>query len=209
MNIGSIRNFGKAIATLLVVGMLISNAALAQLLSEVTDEFCVYGDCVNGRGTMELDTPYGNGEYIGNFREGEFDGNGRLEIPLSFVTKAVYSGSWNRGIRSGRGKYWNGNGSLYIGEWLDNKRHGRGSYFFHLAQWNENEHSEFWLVENTENYTGQFVNDLYQGEGTYRWANGAKFVGGFFANEKHGRGTYFYQTGSPRKQLWNYGDFVE
>ncbi len=210
MNTSSIRRIKNVTAALIALtGLLLANMATAQMLSEVTDKSCVYGNCVDGRGTMELVTPYGNGEYVGNFRDGEFDGTGRLEIPLSFVAKAVYSGNWSRGIRSGRGKFWNGKGNLYIGEWLGNKRHGRGSYFFNLAEWKENEHTEFWLIENTENYSGEFINDLYQGEGTYRWANGSKFIGGFFANKKHGRGIYYYETGTQRKQLWNYGDFIE
>jgi len=33
-------------------------------------------------------------------------------------------------------------------------------------------------------------------------------VGGFFANDKHGFGTFYYETGTARKQLWEYGDFV-
>ena len=64
------------------------------------------------------------------------------------------------------------------------------------------------MKENVENYSGNFVDDFYQGQGTYRWPGGQKYVGGFFANEKHGQGTYYYSTGSPRQQVWEYGDFV-
>ncbi|MBL6817181.1 MAG: hypothetical protein ISQ58_08635, partial [Pseudomonadales bacterium] len=100
-------------------------------------------------------------------------------------------------------------GNLYIGQWQDNKRNGFGSYFFNLPGWRENQHSEFWLKENTENYTGEFVNDHFQGQGTYRWAEGHKFVGGFFAGDKHGQGTFYYaKTGTARQQVWNYGDFI-
>jgi len=183
-------------------------SAIAQSLSEVTNEECVTGDCINGRGKMELTTPYGKGHYIGNFRDGEFQGQGRLEVPISFLERAIYKGNWEQGIRSGRGTYWNGKGKLYIGQWVNNKRHGHGSYFFNLAEWHENEHSEYWMAENTENYTGEFVNDFYQGQGTYRWPGGQKYSGGFFANSKHGPGTYFYVTGTRREQLWNYGDFI-
>ena len=112
------------------------------------------------------------------------------------------------GIRSGRGSYWNGKGNLYIGQWKDDKRNGSGSYFFNLPQWRENEHSEFWLRENTENYSGEFLDDFYHGRGTYRWPGGQKYVGSFFANNKHGPGTYFYSTGTRREQVWDYGDFV-
>lgn len=187
---------------------LFSSSVSAQMLSAVTAEECVLGDCIDGRGRMELSTEWGKGEYFGNFRDGEFHGKGRLEIPLSFVAKSVYDGNFDMGVRSGRGTFWNGNGKLYIGQWRDDKRNGYGSYFINLPEWRENEHSEYWLKENVENYTGNFVDDNYHGEGTYRWAGGQKYVGRFFANEKHGQGTYYYVTGSPRQQLWNYGDFV-
>ena len=194
-------------ASVLVLA-LSSTTIRAQSLSEVTAEECVFGDCIEGRGRMELTTPWGKGEYSGNFRDGEFHGSGRLEIPISFTAKQIYVGNYDMGVRSGRGTFWNGNGKLYIGQWRDDKRNGRGSYFFGLNEWRENEHSEFWMKENLENYTGNFVDDFYHGQGTYRWAGGQKYVGEFFANEKHGFGTYYYSTGSPRQQLWEYGNFV-
>lgn len=199
---------GPLAAALFLTPGLIAQSASAQSLAEVTDEKCVFGDCTTGSGRMELTTPYGKGEYSGKFLDGEFHGYGRLEVPISFVEESIYVGDWERGIRSGRGTYWNGTGNLYIGQWRDDQRNGRGSYFINLPRWNENEHSEFWLTENTENYSGEFVDDNYQGQGTYRWAGGAKYVGGFFANNKHGPGTYYYSTGVGRNQVWNYGDFV-
>ena len=192
-------------ASMLLVG---AQAALAQSLAEVTEENCTYGNCQNGRGTLELKTPYGTGSYAGNFLNGEFYGYGRLEVPISFVAESIYAGNWENGIRSGRGSYWNGNGNLYIGQWKDDKRHGRGAYFFNLPEWIENQHTEFWLSENFENYNGEFVDDHYQGMGTYRWPDGQKYVGEFFASNKHGPGTFYYVTGTARQQLWDYGDFV-
>ncbi len=185
-----------------------ASSVSAQLLVDVTAEQCTLGDCIEGRGRLELTTEWGKGEYYGNFSEGEFHGRGRIEVPISFVAKAVYDGNFEMGRRSGRGTFWNGKGNLYVGQWRDDKRNGQGSYFIGLSEWRENEHSEFWLRENIENYTGNFVDDNYHGEGTYRWPDGQKYVGRFFANEKHGQGTFYYSTGSPRQQVWNYGDFV-
>ena len=196
-----------ALICLLASGL--STVSFSQSLDEVSKMECVYGDCQQGRGTLELTTPYGKGEYVGNFRDGIFDGYGRLRVPISFMENSIYVGNWEMGIRSGRGTYWNGKGNLYIGQWKDDKRNGRGAYFFNLPEWRENEHSEFWLSENTENYAGDFVNDFYHGQGTYRWPGGQKYIGGFFANAKHGYGAYYYVTGTKRNQLWHYGDFVE
>ena len=187
---------------------LFSAQLLAQSLKEVTEEECVYGSCGNGRGTLSLKTPWGLGEYIGDFRDEEFHGYGRLEIPISFTQRAVYAGNWVRGQREGRGTHWNGEGKLYIGEWRNNKRHGTGSYFFNIPEWKENEHTEFWLKENFENYTGDFVEDHFQGKGTYRWPDGQRYEGSFFASDKHGEGVFYYTTGTSRKQFWHYGDLL-
>ena len=188
--------------------VLFSAQLLAQSLKEVTEEECVYGSCGNGRGTLSLKTPWGLGEYIGDFRDEEFHGYGRLEIPISFTQRAVYAGNWVRGQREGRGTHWNGEGKLYIGEWRNNKRHGTGSYFFNIPEWKENEHTEFWLKENFENYTGDFVEDHFQGKGTYRWPDGQRYEGSFFASDKHGEGVFYYTTGTSRKQFWHYGDLL-
>ena len=122
--------------------------------------------------------------------------------------RAYYDGNWDMGIRQGRGTYWDGQSDLYIGQWQDDMRHGRGSYFFGLENWYPNKHSEHWLRENVENYSGEFVEDLYQGEGTYRWPNGQRFEGEFFANEKHGLGVFYYPTGTWREQLWEHGRLI-
>ena len=185
------------------------NIALAQSIATADDFDCVYGDCENGRGTLEFSTEFGKGQYVGDFRGGKFHGYGRLEVPISFVAKEVYKGDWLGGMRDGRGTHWNGKGELYIGQWRNNKREGVGTIAYKLSRWEEDKYTEFWLKDNTENYTGEWVNDHYQGQGTFRWENGAKYEGGFFASNKHGYGTYYYQkTGTARQQLWNYGDFV-
>lgn len=204
----NIRRFTFIQLTAGLVFSLSSISITAQSLAEVIAEECVLGDCLEGRGRMELSTQWGKGEYFGNFTDGKFHGKGRLEIPISFIAKSIYDGNFDMGIRSGRGTYWNGKGNLYIGQWADDERNGQGSYFIGLARWQENEHSEYWMKENVENYSGTFFDDFYHGEGTYRWPGGQKYVGRFFANEKHGHGTYYYVTGSPRQQLWDFGDFI-
>lgn len=182
--------------------------AAALSLDSVTDRECVRGDCQQGEGTLEFKTPWGEGFYRGGFENGQFHGYGRLELPISFLNKEVYVGDWRDGKRDGRGTHWNGEGNLYIGQWRNDKRHGQGSYFFNLPRWEENRHTEFWLKDNTENYTGEFVNDHYQGQGVYRWPDGQRYEGGFFASDKHGPGVFYYSTGTRREQYWEYGELI-
>jgi len=187
-------------------------AAHAQKFNPAARELsrqCLSGDCINGYGSLEITTSIGVNTYRGNFTEGSYHGFGKLTEMISRNERAYYEGNWVEGVRSGRGTFWDGRGSLYIGEWKNDRRDGRGSYFFGVHDWTENKYTEFWLSENTENYTGFFKNDLYDGEGTYRWPDGQKYVGGFFANNKHGPGTFYYPRGTIRHQVWEYGDLVD
>lgn len=169
---------------------------------------CVFGDCLNGFGILEVRTNAGTDRYEGDFKDAMFHGSGRFEQMISSTGRSYYDGRWNMGSRNGRGTFWNGVSNLYIGNWRNDLRHGQGSYFFGLTDWAPNRHTESWLRENVENYTGDFVDDLYQGNGTYRWPDGQRYVGTFFANEKHGAGTFFYASGTRREQVWEYGRFV-
>lgn len=198
----------------LVISMLLAHGASAAdslrapvELKELSRE-CIFGDCADGYGTLEMKTNVGTNTYRGNFKEGKYHGFGKLTEMISRTERAYYDGNWDLGVRNGRGTYYNGKDRLYIGMWKNDKREGRGSYFFGIEDWKENKYSEQWLSENVENYTGDFVNDLYQGRGTYRWPDGQKYVGEFFANDKHGPGTFIYPRGTIREQVWEFGEFV-
>ena len=65
--------------------LLLSGGSLfGQSLKGVTEETCLRGDCVSGEGTLELTTEFGKGRYTGGFLDGEFEGYGRLEMPISW-----------------------------------------------------------------------------------------------------------------------------
>ncbi len=198
-------------AVLLLAGVLASPALAQSWLMNPPEELsreCVYGDCENGFGILEVRTELGTNRYEGTFQDGEFHGHGRYEIMVSRSEQAYYEGDWVMGVREGRGTYWNGISNLYIGQWRNDLRHGQGAYFFGVQDWTPNKHSEQWLQNNVENYTGEFVDDLYQGYGTYRWPDGERYEGEFYANEKHGNGTFYYSTGTRREQYWQYGRFI-
>jgi hypothetical protein len=205
--------FGFLLASLafVMVGTIGAGPTLAQTAPTAIAEIsraCIHGDCENGSGTLEIKTQFGTNTYVGNFKEAQYHGYGKLTELISFTQRAYYDGNWEMGVKNGRGTYWNGRGDLYMGQWRNDRRHGQGSYFFGIKDWSENKYSEFWLSENTENYVGDFVNDLYQGRGTYRWPDGQKYVGEFFANDKHGPGTFYYPRGTARQQVWEYGKFL-
>ena len=46
------------------------------------------------------------------------------------------------------------------------------------------------------------------GQGTYTWPNGEKYVGEYMNGLKHGQGTFTYADGKIEKGLWENGEFV-
>jgi hypothetical protein len=207
----SLRGAQLAVPKIIGVLALLAAAWSAQAQMRTAPELgrqCIYGDCRDGFGIVEIRNEWGTDRYEGGFRDGKYHGHGRFEFMASRTERGYYDGDWSMGMREGRGTHWDGKANLYIGQWRDDLRHGRGSYFFGVRDWLPNKHSEFWLSENVENYSGDFVDDLYQGKGTYRWPDGQRYVGDFFANEKHGPGTFFYPTGTRREQVWRYGRLV-
>jgi hypothetical protein len=174
------------VLTYLLVAMTSSFAGLTFAIED--DELgCIIGNCENGRGTLVSITDHGETHYAGNFTNGQHHGYG----VLTYVDEGtVYKGNWVLGKKNGRGILWDRDKNVYMGQWRNDRRNGTGSQFFTVTDWVEDEHGEEWLKDNTENYTGGFKNDVFFGQGTYRWADGTRYVGAWVANKKHGEG-YF------------------
>lgn len=103
--------------------------------------------------------------YDGEWLHGEFHGQG----VLTTATGKVYEGGWAYGQRCGRGLlryYHNGDESLlieeYDGEWLEDMKHGAGTHK---------------TIEGV--YTGQFVYNCREGEGSMRYSDGSTYDGGW------------------------------
>lgn len=166
---------------------------------------CFSGDCENGRGTLIEETDRGLTIYRGTFKNGEYDGFGRLSYEEE---NAVYKGDWKNGVREGRGTYWDSENNVYIGQWQGGKRNGEGVQAFKVENWREDAYSESWLEDNTENYSGGFKNDVFYGEGTYRWEDGTQYVGGWAANQQHGEGYFDYGNGRISRRRYEFGERV-
>lgn len=81
------------------------------------------GDCVNGRGTLILES---GEQYVGEFKNGLRHGYGTLTLPSG----AHYSGEWQYGVRHGRGTFVWPNGDKYVGEWKNDRQNGEGTLFY-------------------------------------------------------------------------------
>lgn len=100
-------------------------------------------------------------------------------ICTAILSGDEYSGSYEKGKRSGQGVYRFANGSVYSGEFKDNLKSGRGQYHYHSGA----------------TYDGEWANGDMEGFGTYTFPSGDKYEGNYKAGKMHGTGTYTYATG--------------
>ena len=185
---------------------LLSALPLVPLHAAVGDELgCISGDCQNGVGTLVEKTADGLRRYRGDFVNGKFHGFGKLEL---LEKKITYKGNFRNGLKWGRGTEWNGNGDVYIGQWRNDRRNGQGLQAFRVSDWQEDKYTEHWLSRNTEHYQGGFLNDNFDGQGTYRWSDGVSYTGGWAANKKHGRGYFLYPTGMRSDRIFEFDERV-
>ena len=54
-------------------------------------------------------------------------------------------------------------------------------------------------------YIGEFKDDLRHGKGTLSFDDGEKYVGGFKKGLEHGKGTLTYRDGRKEKKFWRDG----
>jgi len=193
----------KSIPALFAV--LLSLAA-APSFAAVGDELgCLAGNCENGVGTLVEETPQGLQRYRGDFVDGKFHGFGKLEL---LGRKITYKGNFRSGMKWGRGTEWDAENTVYIGQWKNNRRNGQGLQAFRVKDWKEDKYTENWLSTNTENYQGTFLNDNFDGQGTYRWPDGVRYTGGWAANKKHGRGHFLYPSGNRTDRIFEFDERV-
>eukprot|EP00475_Leptophrys_vorax_P024502 TRINITY_DN3381_c0_g2_i1.p1 TRINITY_DN3381_c0_g2~~TRINITY_DN3381_c0_g2_i1.p1 ORF type:complete len:872 (+),score=223.03 TRINITY_DN3381_c0_g2_i1:27-2642(+) len=163
-----------------------------------------YKGNLNGKGKMTW--PETGKEYVGDFKDDEIDGMGKLTLPsgriyeCQFVKGAahgggvltfpadpengsvgrVYRGQFVDGDMCGRGVMTFDDGRRYIGGFKDNGFEGTGEYHF----------------PNGDVYTGEFENDSASGLGKMVRANGTRYEGRFVRGKYHGQGKFTFPDGS-------------
>ncbi len=71
---------------------------------------------------------------------------------------ARYQGEWQNGQPNGKGKLFLENGDTYEGDWKDDQASGFGCW-----------------VTSTKTYLGEWLNDVYHGQGEEKWQDGSSF----------------------------------
>jgi len=149
---------------------------------QVTKSNFIYsGAFLNGKfhgfGVLDVLDPVAKGQkYVGDFKNGEYNGQGTYTIPSG----DKYVGEFKDFRRNGQGTLTLRNGNKYVGEFKDDKFNGLGTYTF---------------VSGSK-YVGEFKNDLQNGQATFTSANGDKYVGEYKDGKRIGQGTFTFANGN-------------
>ena len=130
-----------------------------------------------------------NGDYyMGQLKEGKFEGKGELEI--QGVSR--YKGEFRNDLPEGKGIFEDyENFYKYNGDWVMGCKTGRGVLEF----------------SDGTKYEGEFKNDLYDGIGVLKFSNGNKYEGEFVEGNVKGKGKFNWNDG--KRYDGEYEDFMK
>ncbi|CAD8115348.1 unnamed protein product [Paramecium sonneborni] len=155
---------------------------------------------------------YENGNvYIGQFQEGQYDGEGFLKN--TDQNNIIYEGQWSKGIKNGFGREQMCDGQIYIGQFKQNERHGPGKLFnlrdqyIFEGEWMKGNIYDKGIVawQDGRRFEGDWKNNMMNGQGIFYWPGGKKYVGNYLNNMRDGYGEYYYKDGKIYKGMWKDG----
>lgn len=117
-----------------------------------------------------------------SFYEGDWVNNRKFGWGIRHYSSGnIYEGMWVNDIRHGEGTMkWFDKNQIYTGQWENGVQNGLGEHNWYLARVEMTQYA----LRNT--YYGMFVSGRRHGQGTFLYANGAKYEGGWESNLKHG-----------------------
>jgi hypothetical protein len=142
-------------------------------------------------------------KYVGMFKNGMFDGRGRLILHKG----DYYEGEFVQNKANGLGKYVNAKGEIYNGSWVNDKQEGEGElilkdgsiYQGEFKNGKKNGKGRITWIDNSY-YEGDFVNNYYEGYGAYIMINKRKgYLGEWKEGKMHGFGVFFWADGRSYK----------
>ena len=158
---------------------------LARLVSGARDDNgTAQGECVLAWGDDA--GPLAGQRYEGQVVDGEFEGVGTLTASDADADRVgrTYEGQWVHGVREGEGVSEFDDGQHYHGQFVADERCGEGKYSWgktrYDGEWAHNEmHGGGALAADGTKYVGQFRAGQKHGRGTFTFADGAYYTGGF------------------------------
>mgnify|MGYP001239469406 CR=1 FL=1 len=151
----------------------------------------------HGHGFMRLNKADVSWNYMGEFKDGIYEGQGE------FIAEGHYSykGEWKNSFFHGKGKLTDEKlDEIYEGDFIDDKKHGYGISIF----------------SNFSKYEGEFKKGKQNGKGKYTilkdfkgFEKGTIYEGNFKNDHLHGYCKITYPDGQVSDGTWNKGKFTK
>ncbi len=163
--------------------LLICFFATSNLLSGQLPGNCVSGNCITGSGVFVFTKPK-DARYTGDFDKGMLSGKGKLEFP---------------------------DGRKYEGGFLNNKFHGEGTYYLNKEEKFTgtfdnsspvNGVGTFFNPSDSTKTTGTMTNGDFSGKCQIIYNNGSKYDGYIKNNDYEGFGIRLYKNGDTYQGNW-------
>jgi len=182
---------------------------LAVFLYSCAEEnrYCIEGDCENGTGVLEKRFDDGGFiRYTGEFKDGKIL-KGRMEYSTGFW----YEGNFINNTLYGEGKSFSEDSSFYEGGFESSSRHGHGilkskdgSIYEGAFDYDHRTEKGKLTYANGDVYEGDFHNNLFDGQGTFVWANAiVSYTGGWKNGLKAGQGKVTLANGDIQEGVWD------
>lgn len=101
----------------------------------------------------------------------------------------IYSGTYFKGMKHGKGKMCFSDGSIYIGDYSNNVMEGQG-----IFEWADG-----------KKYSGQWKNSRLHGEGVYNWPDGREYKGCYANGYRDGYGIFKWPDKREYVGEWSHG----
>ncbi|MBR3471676.1 MAG: hypothetical protein IKH22_03685 [Prevotella sp.] len=127
-------------------------------------------------------------KYVGLFKDGQPNGQGTMTQPHggSVVGEWKDGEQWNMACKN----YRYDNEREYTVNYVSGKREGQGTLYVYSGD------------NRGDQYVGQWKDGLFNGQGTYTWADGSKYVGQYKDDKRNGQGTYTWADGRKYVGQW-------
>jgi len=169
-------------------------------------------------GYIKSGEPYKKGRLLTKnleVYEGDFKSN-RLNVEGTYIDNEglTITGTFLNGLIQGQGEEKWTNGTHYSGNYINGVKSGKGMLLWENSNKAKEEKYEGEFVDNLfeglgtyhwgtqKNYTGEWKKGMMDGEGVFSWKDGRVFKGKFHEDKKHGYGELEWSDGRNWKGNW-------
>ncbi|KAF7204739.1 radial spoke head 10 homolog B isoform X2 [Nothobranchius furzeri] len=194
-------------------GEFVRNTPMGQGAFTWPDGSAYTGEVHSGKrhGTGTYTCPKHDVSYTGQWHRGKKHGKGTMFF--NNKKSSWYKGDWVMNSREGSGERRYRSGDTYSGGWKNNMRHGEGTMIWvnlgqrYVGKWEHGvQHGlgkHIWILKNSSgtryfqspHYIGNFFKGQRHGQGSFYYAGGAIYKGGWRNNMKHGQGKFTTKDG--------------